>query len=295
MFKGGKWQKPARKHTCPRKPLSHSVQQMSDHNRFPVLSRLTRARQATLSSMRDLRSASVGTLQLQNVNTGIPQSRRKNRKSRRNRRTRRRQMPYETRQNVCSDPPVVQVYMVTTNPEPSAQDEQPAEQRAEMPSQEGANATLGVPPNPGMLTRARIQALPNPPPFESLPQKKKKAASIHASTSYTPVDLLQTQVASAYMAGGNTSQPQPITMEDIMSKLVEMTAQMNRMLMELDQVKASRTPAPPLPEGEGEQTPPPPPPVNPCLPGPSQPFIMHPAPPLSHVGSLCPEASPPSL
>jgi hypothetical protein len=101
---GGKWQKPARKHTCPRKQLSLSVQQMSDHNRFAVLSRLTRARQATLSSMRDLRSASVGTLQLQNVNTGIHQSRRKNRKSRRNRRTRRRQMPYETRQNVCSDP-----------------------------------------------------------------------------------------------------------------------------------------------------------------------------------------------
>lgn len=97
--------------------------------------------------MRDLRSASVGTLQLQNVNTLIHQSRRKNRKSRRNRRTRRRQMPYKTRQNVCSDPPVVQVYMVTTNPEPSAQDqdEQPAEQRqrAEMPSQEGTNATFG--------------------------------------------------------------------------------------------------------------------------------------------------------
>jgi len=51
------------------------------------------------------------------------------------------------------------------------------------------------------------------------------------------------------MAGSNTSQP--IKMEDKMSKLVEMTAQMNRMQMELDQVKASRTPAPPLPEGEG--------------------------------------------
>jgi len=138
---GGKWQKPARKHTCPIKPLSLSVQQMSDPNRFAVLSRLTRARQATLSSMRDLRSASVGNAKLQNVNTLIHQSRRKNRKSRRNRRrVARRQMPYETRQNVCSDPPVVQVYMVTTNPEPSAQDqdEQPAEQRqrAEMPSQE---------------------------------------------------------------------------------------------------------------------------------------------------------------
>lgn len=41
-------------------------------------------------------------------------------------------MPYETRQNVCSDPPVVQVYMVTTNPEPSAQDQD--EQPAELPA-----------------------------------------------------------------------------------------------------------------------------------------------------------------
>ena len=103
-----------------------------------------------------------------------------------------------------------------------------------MSPQETATTAAGVPPNLGRL----------------------HSASVYISSSTAPIKPLQGRVASAYVAGG-ISGP---TMEDLMDKLLEMLTNMQRMQVELDQVKASTNQElQPLPGEEAQIHPPPPP------------------------------------
>lgn len=85
-----------------------------------------------------------------------------------------------------------------------------------------------VPESSRMITRSMLQSLSQSPPFEVLHQTKKKAASAPSSSMPPPAHMPQGLVASAYMAGGNSG----VTLDDLMTKLVEMQTNMNRLQTE---------------------------------------------------------------
>ena len=164
--------------------------------------------------------------------------------------------------------------MISANPGSSSSTEESEEQEVETMSMAITTQAPGVPPNPGMLTRGRLATLPNPPPFESLPSgRRRKAASVHGDSAFTPADLPQGQVASSYMAG-ETSSP---TMDDVMAALMEMREEMRRMQADLDRVNVPVNQLPPPLSEEEEPMPPPPPPVR--IPSAPQTHVTHDPPP----------------